>query len=143
MIPVSRAFERGDGHCWIGYVVGTGKGRGLCTRRTVASPSALSACSQVLERSAACATQLVFDLPPARSGCRTPGASPDPSLTQADRFLLVFRVCFCLAPFEIGYDVGGKAAASKPHAKSAQPQPVVSRKMDGQRVEKEGLTFSS
>lgn len=37
-----------------------------------------------------------------------------PSLTQADRFLLVFRVCFCLAPFEIGYDVGGKAPASEP-----------------------------
>lgn len=53
------------------------------------------------------------------------GAGPhraplDPSLTQADRFLLVFRVCFCLAPFEIGYDVGGKAAASRPHAKSGQ-----------------------
>lgn len=37
-----------------------------------------------------------------------------PSLTQADRFLLVFRVCSCLAPFEIGYDVGGKAPASEP-----------------------------
>lgn len=50
---------------------------------------------------------------PLPSGCRrkelpTAGSS----LTQADRFLLVFRVCFCLAPFEIGYDVGGKAAAA-------------------------------
>lgn len=67
-------------------------------------------------------------------GAGPPGAPLDPSLTQADRFLLVFRVCFCLAPFEIGYDVGGKAAASKPHTKCAQQQPVVSWKMDGQRV---------
>lgn len=67
-----------------------------------------------------------------------PGAPLDPSLTQADRFLLVFRVCFCLAPFEIGYDVGGKAAASKPQTKSALQQPVVSWKMDGQRVGTEG-----
>ena len=26
------------------------------------------------------------------------------------------EVCFCLAPFEIGYDVGGKAAALRSHA---------------------------
>lgn len=71
-------------------------------------------------------------------GAGSPGAPLDPSLTQADRFLLVFRVCFCLAPFEIGYDVGGKAAASKPQTKSALQQPVVSWKMDGQRVGKEG-----
>lgn len=67
-------------------------------------------------------------------GAGPPGAPLDPSLTQADRFLLVFRVCFCLAPFEIGYDVGGKAAASKPHTTCAQQQPVVPWKMDGQRV---------
>lgn len=60
-----------------------------------------------------------------------PGPPLEPSLTQADRFLLVFRVCFCLAPFEIGYDVGGKAAASKPRATSAQPRPVLAWKMDG------------
>ncbi|KAG3258208.1 hypothetical protein H1C71_027943 [Ictidomys tridecemlineatus] len=70
-----------------------------------------------------------------------PRSTTGSSLTQADRFLLVFRVCFCLAPFEIGYDVGGKAATSQPHAKSGQQQPVVSWKMDGQRVGKEDHTF--
>lgn len=54
-----------------------------------------------------------------KSDCHLPWDSDlknttGPSLTQADRFLLVFRVCFCLAPFEIGYDVGGKAPASEP-----------------------------
>lgn len=60
------------------------------------------------------AVQLKSDLPLA---CRySPGDATGPSLTQADRFLLVFRVCFCLAPFEIGYDVGGKAATATPRA---------------------------
>lgn len=88
------------------------------------------------ERSAAVALQLESDLPPARLSAGPPGAPTDPSLTQADRFLLVFRVCFCLAPFEIGYDVGGKAAAPKPRAGSGEPPPAVSWRMDGQRARK-------
>lgn len=75
------------------------------------------------------------DLPPARQRGRTPGRPLDPSLTQADRFLLVFRVCFCLAPFEIGYDVGGKAAASK-------PRPALAWKMDGQGAAEGGHAVS-
>lgn len=45
-----------------------------------------------------------------------------PSLTQADRSLLVFRVAICLAPPEIGYDVGGNAAASKLRAHGGLPR---------------------
>nr|XP_014338791.1 PREDICTED: uncharacterized protein LOC106701616 [Bos mutus] len=47
-----------------------------------------------------------------------------------------------LTPFEIGYDVGGKAAASRSRAKSGQQQPVASWKMDGQREGEGGYTFS-
>lgn len=123
--PVSRAFEHGDGHCWLGYLIVVGKGRGLRTWRTVWSASALSACSWMPWNSRPhlqCSWYQTCHLH--CQGAGPPGAPLDPSLTQADRFLLVFRVCFCLAPFEIGYDVGGKAAAAKPHAKSAQQQPV-------------------
>lgn len=94
------------------------------------------------EPSAAAAGRLESDSPPARSRAGPPGAPLDPSLTQADRFLLVFRVCFCLAPFEIGYDVGGKAAASKPHANPGEQAPVVSW-TDGQRVGKDDLALFS
>lgn len=114
-----------------------------CTRRTIPSTSALHLLLDALEHSAAIAVQLESDLPPARPSAGPPGAPPDPSLTQADRFLLVFRVCFCLAPFEIGYDVGGKAAASKPHANSGERPPVVSWKKDGQRVGKDDLALCS
>lgn len=65
-------------------------------------------------RAFSCVAAQLSDLSPAHR-C-SPGSATGPSLTQADRFLLVFRVCFCLAPFEIGYDVGGKAATSTPRA---------------------------
>ncbi|XP_034866331.1 uncharacterized protein LOC118014266 [Mirounga leonina] len=93
------------------------------------------------EPSAAAAGRLESDSPPARPRAGPPGAPLDPSLTQADRFLLVFRVCFCLAPFEIGYDVGGQAAASKPRANRGEQAPVVSRRTDGQSGEGRSRAF--
>lgn len=125
---------------WVSVVMG--QGRGQYTLRTILSTSAPSVCSQRMPWS------IQRQLRGTRNqtchlDCRgaDPGSTTGPSLTQADRFLLVFRVCFCLAPFEIGYDVGGKAAASKSHAKSGQQQPVVSWKMDGQRMGKEDHVF--
>lgn len=117
----------GGGHRWVGTWVP--RERRGCAPGEVGA-SALPACSQALGHRAARLTQTGHLRARRRGGA--PGAPPDPSLTQADRFLLVFRVCFCLAPFEIGYDVGGKAAASKPRATSAQPQPVLAWKTDGQ-----------
>lgn len=67
-----------------------------------------------LEYSVVVAAQLTSDLSLVCREVQTLKTTTGPSLTQADRFLLVFRVCFCLAPFEIGYDVGGKAPASEP-----------------------------
>lgn len=89
-----------------------GQGRGLCARRPVCAHHTVHPLLYALEHTGHLHCR----------GAGPPGAPLDPSLTQADRFLLVFRVCFCLAPFEIGYDVGGKAAASKPHTKGAQQQ---------------------
>lgn len=127
--PVRRASDRGDQAMPAPPVLdGSGGGARLCAWRTVPSPSALHPLLEAPEHPAALAVRLESDLPPARSSAGPPGAPLDPSLTQADRFLLVFRVCFCLAPFEIGYDVGGKAAASKPHAKSGEQQPLFSWK---------------
>lgn len=106
-----------------------GRGEG-CAPGGQIHRSALSARSRALGHSAALAARQTQTCHLHGRG-QDPGPPLEPSLTQADRFLLVFRVCFCLAPFEIGYDVGGKAAASKPRATSAQPRPVLAWKMDG------------
>lgn len=91
------------------------KGRVLCTWRTASSASVLPAytwkMSGVLSRGCGTAEVRLAICLPWGSDLKT---TTGPSLTQADRFLLVFRVCFCLAPFEIGYDVGGRAPASEP-----------------------------
>lgn len=121
---VASATSSGDRHWWFGCLIVMGRAEGCVPVGLCVHTSTVHPLLYALEHTGHLHCQ----------GAGPPGAPLDPSLTQADRFLLVFRVCFCLAPFEIGYDVGGKAAASKPHTKCAQQQPVVSWKMDGQRV---------
>lgn len=98
---------------WV--LIVSGKGRVLHTWRTASPASVLPACTWktpgVLSRGCSTADFRLVTCLPWGSDLKT---TTGPSLTQADRFLLVFRVCFCLAPFEIGYDVGGKAPASEP-----------------------------
>lgn len=113
-----------------------GEGRG-CVPGGRSHPRQHCACSGRPGTFRCCGSAAGIGLTTCKVMCGTPGAPTDPSLTQADRFLLVFRVCFCLAPFEIGYDVGGKAAAPKPRAGSGEPPPAVSWRTHGQRVRKD------
>lgn len=152
-----RVFEQGPGGgycpqvatapCWLGLGAGMGtagwvlgcpgSGEGCAPGKVSAASTARR--SQALGHWAELAARLIQTCHlRTRQRGGTPGAPLDPSLTQADRFLLVFRVCFCLAPFEIGYDVGGKAAASKPRATCLSLSPCVPGRGMGRERGREG-----